>query len=83
MHDVKEALIALKADGFTQGQAWLRAHSLAQRHEGETVYDRLHALLHRIEGDQVNAEYWYRRSGEPAFAGDIEKEAEQLMKRLE
>jgi hypothetical protein len=81
MRDIQEALDALKADGLKLGDAWRRAHELAQDHEGEAAYDRLHALLHRIEGDQPNAGYWYRRAGETPFEGSLEDEVEQLIDR--
>ncbi|MEZ5933347.1 MAG: hypothetical protein R3F54_15635 [Alphaproteobacteria bacterium] len=79
MQDIERALIALKAEGAKPGDAWERAHQLAQGHEGEPAYDRLHALVHRIEGDAANAGYWYRRSGEPVFAGGLMDEIEHLI----
>lgn len=82
MHDIQGALIALKAEGLGLGAAWQRAHELAQRHEGVADYDRLHALLHRIEGDESNAAYWYRRSGESIFVGSFADEVEQLISRF-
>lgn len=42
---------------------WNEAHNIAQSHEGEKDFDRLHAYLHRVEGDEWNAGYWYRRAG--------------------
>lgn len=81
MQDIKEALIALKSDGLKPGAAWQRAHELAQQHEGEALYDRLHALLHRIEGDDANAGYWYRRAGDPVFTGDVAEEIDLLIER--
>ena len=41
---------------------WNAAHEIAQTKEGTTTYDRLHAYLHRKEGDSFNADYWYRRA---------------------
>ena len=41
---------------------WGAAHDIAQRHEGDAVADWLHAVLHKIEGDDGNARYWYRRA---------------------
>ena len=41
---------------------WQAAHEIAQQHEGDAVADWLHALLHKIEGDDGNARYWYRRA---------------------
>jgi hypothetical protein len=45
---------------------WHAAHEIVQRHEGDARADWIHAVLHRIEGDLGNAEYWYRRCGELA-----------------
>ncbi|MEL6962002.1 MAG: hypothetical protein AAFO01_04550 [Pseudomonadota bacterium] len=81
MQDIEEALNALKAEGLKLGAAWQRAHDLAQQHEGTADYDRLHALLHRIEGDETNAAYWYRRSGEAVFTGSIADEVDVLIGR--
>lgn len=47
---------------------WDGAHAIAQRHEGEPLADWLHAVLHRIEGDDGNARSWYREAGRPADA---------------
>jgi hypothetical protein len=41
---------------------WDGAHNLAQSDEGG-VGDWVHAYLHRKEGDNGNASYWYRRAG--------------------
>jgi hypothetical protein len=41
---------------------WEAAHDIAQSREGTLLYDRLHAYLHRKEGDAWNADYWYRRA---------------------
>lgn len=81
MRDIKEVLVAMKSDGAELGAAWERAHELAQQHEGQVLYDRLHALLHRIEGDGSNAEYWYRRAGVSIFAGDVVEEIELLIEK--
>lgn len=81
MDDIDDALKALKADGLALGASWKRAHELAQRHEGVPAYDRLHALLHRIEGDDANAAYWYRRAGESVFQGSVMDEVDDLIGR--
>jgi hypothetical protein len=41
---------------------WESAHNIAQSQEGVQSYDCLHAYLHRKEGDNWNANYWYRRA---------------------
>ena len=40
---------------------WTRAHESAQQDEGPAGA-WVHAYLHRKEGDQTNAEYWYTRA---------------------
>jgi hypothetical protein len=39
---------------------WEKAHEFAQRREDQAG-NRVHAYLHRKEGDLSNAGYWYRR----------------------
>jgi len=52
---------------------WASAHALAQ--DVETADGaRVHAYLHRKEGDAFNANYWYRRAGRPAFTGSLDEE---------
>jgi len=41
---------------------WTRAHESAQGDEGSKG-SWVHAYLHRKEGDQGNAAYWYKRAG--------------------
>ena len=41
---------------------WNEAHNIVQDDPG-TNAAWIHALLHKIEGDNWNAEYWYRRAG--------------------
>ena len=43
---------------------WDDAHEACQSMEGEKTADWLHAVLHKIEGDESNSRYWYRRSGQ-------------------
>lgn len=45
---------------------WDGAHKLAQQ-QNDASGAWVHAHLHRVEGDEGNANYWYRRAGrEPA-----------------
>uniref|UniRef100_A0A7V4XT21 Uncharacterized protein n=1 Tax=Acidobacterium capsulatum TaxID=33075 RepID=A0A7V4XT21_9BACT len=41
---------------------WHRAHEIAQAIDSRDAA-RVHAYLHRREGDPGNAAYWYRRAG--------------------
>ena len=61
---------------------WEAAHNVAQSKEGTREYDHLHAYLHRKEGDNWNANYWYRRAGESMPALSLEEEWEKLAQRL-
>lgn len=58
---------------------WEAAHHVAQSREGTPAYDRLHAYLHRKEGDAFNAAYWYRRAKTPVFSGTLDEEWQALV----
>ncbi|MVM32795.1 hypothetical protein GO755_22330 [Spirosoma sp. HMF4905] len=60
---------------------WEAAHNIAQSREGTQAYDRLHAYLHRKEGDRFNANYWYRRAGASFFDGSLEDEWKLLVEQ--
>ena len=42
---------------------WTGSHEIVQQEEIDPVFCWVHAVLHKIEGDAVNARYWYRLSG--------------------
>ncbi len=52
---------------------WDAAHQFAQA-EGSAECAWVHAYLHRKEGDNGNAGYWYRRAGRPPATGSLEAE---------
>ena len=76
--EARKALNALKDGGFALGAGFDQAHAIAQAREGEPLFDRIHALCHRIEGDHGNARYWYRRAGVEPFAGSFEAEHDAI-----
>lgn len=78
MAPLAEALESLRDGGFTVGPQWERAHEIAQAREGDPAYDWLHALCHRIEGDDWNAGYWYRRAGRPVSRETFEQECDAM-----
>ncbi len=43
---------------------WHGAHGLVDQIEGDPTACWIHACLHKIEGDEANARFWYRRSGQ-------------------
>jgi hypothetical protein len=59
-----QALWWLKKGGLALGPEWTKAHELCQQREGDRAHDLVHALVHWIEGDAQNSDYWYRRAGE-------------------
>ena len=42
---------------------WEDAHAIVQRHEADATGCWVHACLHKMEPDEANSRYWYRRSG--------------------
>ena len=60
---------------------WDRAHSLAQDVH-TTDGSRVHAYLHRREGDLGNAAYWYRRAGVPVVSAPLDEEWTSLVREL-
>lgn len=60
---------------------WNAAHHIAQQHEGSANFDHLHAYLHRVEGDEWNASYWYRRAGVPIPMHATSEELESLIQK--
>jgi hypothetical protein len=60
---------------------WTRAHESAQRDEGPEG-SWVHAYLHRKEGDQGNAAYWYRRARRPVCRDSLEAEWLSIAKAL-
>jgi hypothetical protein len=60
---------------------WAAAHELAQSLE-DPVGAWVHAHLHRIEGDEDNAGYWYRRAGKPHSHQTLEAEWEEIAEAL-
>ena len=52
---------------------WDTAHSLVMDEAGKDCA-RVHAYLHRVEKDEDNAHYWYRRAGVPMPTGALKAE---------
>jgi hypothetical protein len=58
-----------------------RAHEIAQEDEGQDGA-WVHAYLHRKEGDQGNAGYWYRRAHQPYAQTSLDEEWRQIATTL-
>ncbi len=65
---------------------WDRAHAIVMGMRDKLAF-RIHALLHRIEGDLANARYWYARAGgafgeSKSAASEIKEIAAVLKRRI-
>ncbi|MCA9399158.1 MAG: hypothetical protein KC618_05385 [Candidatus Omnitrophica bacterium] len=60
---------------------WEKAHKIAQdvhTNDGSWV----HAYLHRKEGDEFNAGYWYNRAGKSKSRLSLDEEWKNIVKAL-
>lgn len=60
---------------------WHKAHSLVDSLSGNEAA-RVHAYLHRKEGDISNADYWYRRANDKRPQIELDKEWEELVTKF-
>ena len=68
-----EATGALAALWWLAKGDWHAAHALAQAQD-DAAGAWVHAHLHRVEGDEANAGYWYRRAGRPRSSEPLDAE---------
>jgi hypothetical protein len=71
-------LQALWYDGMGD---WDQAHTLIDK-QPDRISARVHAYLHRKEGDQWNAEYWYRKADARMPNLSLADEWEMLVRQL-
>jgi len=69
---------ALRALWWDAKGDWDKAHECAQERDDQDGM-RIHAYLHRKEGDLSNADYWYRRCGTTPATVSLAEEWEQLV----
>jgi hypothetical protein len=60
---------------------WAAAHGIVGDLE-TTEAARVHAYLHRKEGDRDNARYWYGRAGATPSAEPLDREWEDVVRVL-
>lgn len=60
---------------------WDTAHRLVQG-DGGSESAWVHAYLHRVEGDNSNAAYWYRRAGRDPSTASLDQEWAEIAARL-
>lgn len=67
MSKLREALTHLSGGDYEA------AHGLVQNNDDQ-MSCLIHALVHRHEGDESNAAYWYRQAGEEKVPGNTLEE---------
>jgi hypothetical protein len=72
---------ALRALWLVRKGDWDGAHRVATDVD-DANGARIHAHLHRVEGDLSNAGYWYRRAGVAPFDGSLDAEWEAIARAL-
>lgn len=77
----KEAL--LKAVQLALDGNWDASHKIAQDYSDNTA-NWIHAVLHKIEGDVWNSNYWYARTAGRRYEdfADARDELQQIQKSL-
>lgn len=60
---------------------WAAAHEIAQQ-ANTSGHCWIHAYLHRKEGDNGNASYWYHRARQPIPAMSLEEEWKYIARTL-
>lgn len=63
----------LKALYWDEKGDWSKAHAFVDNMSTEDAA-WVHAYLHRKEGDEWNAGYWYKRAGKDMFRGSLDQE---------
>jgi hypothetical protein len=77
-----QALWWIRKGEFRVGPEWDEAHVIVQSMEGVPEFDWVHALLHWIEADMGNADYWYKRSGKKRATPSVKAEWEHMATAL-
>jgi hypothetical protein len=73
--------LALQALWWDASGDWDKAHERAQERD-DAAGAHVHAYLHRKEGDQSNAEYWYRRARAAPSTRTLDAEWEELVRKF-
>jgi len=74
--DHKQACI--EAIDLALSGEWNKAHAIVQ--EINTDFAQwIHAVLHKIEGDESNSRYWYNRSGLKVYESFNDSDEELLV----
>jgi hypothetical protein len=67
----------LQAMWYDKKDDWNKAHEIVTNAK-DVDSAWVHAYLHRKEGDLNNARFWYQRSSQPEFQGELSQEWEEI-----
>ena len=81
VHPPKYLSVYLESLWFDAKGYWEKAHDLVDDLPGVDAA-RVHAYLHRVEGDEANASYWYSQAGEKKPSYSKEEEWEILVNQF-
>lgn len=73
--------VTLRALWYDAKGDWHSSHDLVDQLT-EPMAKWIHAYLHRKEGDDWNARYWYRQAGKPFPEMSLDKELKQLVEAV-
>lgn len=73
--------LLLQAMWWDFNDNWERAHALAQN-DASSDGSWVHAYLHRKEGDEFNAGYWYSRAGRSKSKLSLSDEWSEIVRAL-
>lgn len=77
----KAVSAALQGLWWARKGDWDKAHRLIMdEHSSEAAW--VHAYLHRVEGDEGNALYWYRQARRSPAEGPVEAEWDAIVAAL-
>lgn len=60
---------------------WDEAHHIVQEYD-DSFACWIHAVLHKIEGDEGNSRYWYRRAGREFSSAPPTDELRRILQAL-
>ncbi len=77
----QNASVYLQALWYDANGDWNKAHSLVDSLQGSTAA-AVHAYLHRVEGDNWNANYWYKKANKKMPDVSLQEEWKALAEEL-
>jgi len=72
---------ALTALWWAKRGDWEKAHRIVMDEHGRDAA-KVHAYLHRVEGDEANARYWYTQARRRPASGTIDDEWDEIVVEL-